>query len=176
MPRYRSIIAASCCAVMIGSACGSPSSTEPDDTFQPWPEPEESFFTFSSEPGNWVGQGQSGTYGPGDGWVYAEFRNASTFPYLYVEVPDWVMLFRGPGSDHLELGRYEVPEGFAQADPGMNILGFHRGCNTEGGHFIIGYLAQDSAGNITRLRMTFEQTCDGTGDVLSGELAYVWDP
>lgn len=128
-----------------------------------------------SDPGDYIGAGESRFYYPGNGTV--EIGGDPT--YLIVSVSggtlgdSYSMTFAPPPGQRLRaqvyVGAQRAP--FREAGrPGIDIYGDGRGCNELSGRFDVKDIATDASGAVTRLWLTFEQHCEGGVPALFGEV------
>lgn len=132
--------------------------------------------TMTSQPGDYVGQGQQysftmadgvwrlGTYGPNNCLV--QFHNAN-----YTQT--WTLIIGAPIGSKLAVGTYDGAVRLATAtQPGLDVSGDGRGCNTATGSFIVKAVTYDLTGYPTALWVDFIEHCEGAPPTLSGELIY----
>jgi hypothetical protein len=135
-------------------------------------EAGETIFHFTSEPGDYIGQGQELTVTPADGnfSVFRNFQNGvslqinnSTYPnpstFLF-----WYADFAAPFTGELTPGVYEKAIRFpfnVDAEPGLSISGDGRGCNMLTGRFEVLEAIYDSlSGDVISFAADFEQHCE----------------
>jgi Carboxypeptidase regulatory-like domain/Bacterial Ig-like domain (group 2) len=143
------------------------------------------FLSVTSEPGDYVGGGQSHRYTLADGTWQANYIPGvrPIFSHIYVSIgnfaPDvnWDLMFDGPSGAPLTVGTYEnATKSRLPGQPGINIGGNHHGCNSTNGRFTILEVVYGDNYNLDRLHVTFEQHCEGVSPALRGELAIVSNP
>ena len=148
------------------------------------PGADSTFLSFTSDSGDWVGQGQSKVYRYEDGvWVV---QVDSTHDILHVGAiggPNfawfWDLYLAAPKGQALTTGTYEGATRYpfeAQGQPGLSFEGFGRGCNTLTGRFVVDSLLLASDSLVRYLHATFEQHCDGGTPALRGEVSVVANP
>jgi hypothetical protein len=129
-----------------------------------------------SEAGDFVGQGQLFSFAAEDGSFNARRQfNGVTASFLSRPVTNhsWSLGFAAPGSADLTPGSYAGATRFpfqAPENPGLDISGEGRGCNTLYGDFEIKQIEFGSRDVVTKLWATFEQHCEGMAPALRGEL------
>lgn len=131
-----------------------------------------------SEPGDYIGQGAERTLTPaGSGFIARLESPGSSQVVIDVTGPSWwtVWLAAAPG-EALAVGTYT---GAARAafrttgQPGMDVYGESRGCNTLTGTFTVHEIAWAGDGvTLERFAATFEQHCEGIPAALFGEVRY----
>lgn len=136
------------------------------------PRADPSFVRLVSEPGDFIGGGQSYEYTRANATlVFSSFDG-----YLHVGVSGaegWTGDFRLPsGVSTLQPGSYPGAERYPlndPAEPGLSWTGQHRGCNTISGAFTIDAATYD-AGILKSIDLRFEQHCEGNAAALRGTL------
>ncbi len=130
----------------------------------------------SSDPGEWIGQGQDYNFTPIDGafslrgdrrHVTATFNNSS--------FSGWNLEFASPSGVDLAVGTYLNVARYPFNTPtqaGLSITGPGRGCNSVTGSFRIKQITFNTLGAPTALQVAFEQHCEGVAAALVGELRY----
>jgi hypothetical protein len=133
-------------------------------------------YRYASEPGDYIGQGQSNQYTPQD----ATISLAGSSQYLTFSVSTatefWFVNLAAPSGERLHAGTYYNAERApfrTGRSPGIDVSGDGRGCNQVWGTFSINQIATDGAGNVTLLDATFEQHCESeTAPALHGVVLY----
>jgi hypothetical protein len=85
---------------------------------------------------------------------------------------DWLLRFKAPEGEPLRAGAYEGVTAIASNRPHatMSVAGREESCTTVAGRFVIHEI--DLTGDrVNRLRLSFEQRCDGNPATLHGELS-----
>lgn len=136
-------------------------------------------FQYSSQTGDFVGQGATvsltradGTFEPGAAATNALGVNFSDFanPGIF-----WETMFQAAN------GAVLAPNGYAAAQrwpfetaghPALQVFGDGRGCNTLTGSFSVLDVQVDAYGVPTVLAVDFVQHCEGQGPVLTGALRF----
>jgi hypothetical protein len=137
----------------------------------------DSFVTMISEPGDWVGGGQTRFYHPDN----ASITIGGNAGYVTVSVSggnlgdSFSFDFAAPPGQELREGEYiraqRAP--FREATrPGIDIGGDGRGCNEISGRFIVKRITKDPTGRVTSLWVVYEQHCEGGPVALFGEVRY----
>ena len=87
----------------------------------------------------------------------------------------WTLDFAAPFGTPLSVGRYEGATRFpfqSASQPGLDVSGEGRGCNTLLGLFDVKQVAYTPGGGIDSFWATFEQHCEGQLPALTGEIRY----
>jgi hypothetical protein len=174
------VVAACIAAAMLG-ACGSDSVTGPS------PSGAGSFLAFTSDPGDYIGAGESHRYTLADGgWnVRAVMTPTGAIGGVTVSIRpqppsavSWDLGMTAPPGEMLRVGSYEnarrLP--FNGTQPGLDFGGSGRGCNGLNGRFEILTLQIGPGNTLERLHAVFEQHCDGAPPALRGEVLVLANP
>ncbi len=132
--------------------------------------------TLTSEPGDYIGQGQSYVYKDAD----SAFKYSTNYDNgITVSITNsntwWTLNLAAPGNAQIQPGVYEQAARFPfqPADkPGLDFSGNGRGCNTLTGKFKVSEVSYDTDGILTSLSATFEQHCEGNVAALYGTINY----
>lgn len=170
MTQSRSAIAATAALLVVtmtATSCGSPTD----------PEPVTTYFTFNSEPGDWVGSGKRGGVTLADGPWFARYFGGSDSPRRFeVGVPGWSMVFAAPEGQIIGPGVFEDAQRSPVEPYPVLDVSTNRGCNVTSGRFEIGFVALGENGDLDKLRVTFSQYCEGSSAALHGEVSVVANP
>jgi hypothetical protein len=144
-----------------------------------------SSFSFTSQPGDWVGQGTSETLTPAGGASfsvrgYGGSDGQGTYGTFWVNITtateNWTAEFAAPQGQQLKPGttytnvmRAPFETGSAA---GMAIYGDGRGCNADTGSFTMNALGADLSGAVNTADVSFTQYCDGSTSALTGEVQF----
>ncbi|MFB7913492.1 hypothetical protein [Streptomyces sp. NPDC056061] len=131
-----------------------------------------SSYTYTSEQGDWVGGGGSGRY---DGVSANGVAGDPGTGRISLSSNSWDMEFVAPQGESLRPGVYRDAERdpFRGRAPGMDVSGFHRGCNEVFGQFAIDQIEFDASGRLSLLDLTFTQRCESAdAPALTGEIRY----
>jgi hypothetical protein len=165
----------------LAAACGG-SPLGPSESAQ------STFLTFSSQKGDYIGQGESHRYTLADGvWSASYLPNYGGRPAITLGIRPkdgvynwwWNLSLAAPLGRQLAVGTYETARRwpFEPPDqPGLDFSGSGRGCNTSTGRFVITELALGPDNSVDSLHATFEQHCEGVSVALTGEVAIVANP
>jgi hypothetical protein len=143
---------------------------------------DTSFLAFTSDPEDWVGQGDSRTFTSADGRLYQYMADASTFGTLfdgYDGISRASLHLRAPSGQLLVPGAYENATRFQVGDPSLPQLDFsydHRGCNIITGRFDVLESTYGPYNYIQKFHATFEQHCEGSTAATYGEVQVVNPP
>ena len=130
-----------------------------------------------SDPGDYIGGGQSYLFN-GANATFQASRNSGNGVSLRVTGGGlwWSLDFAAPGGLPLSPGIYEGARRFPFQDPGqpgLDVSGNGRGCNTLTGRFEIREVSYGSGSTVTAFWATFEQHCEGGTPALRGEIRFV---
>lgn len=138
----------------------------------------KTLLTLTSQPGDYIGQGQSLSFTPTDGTfsvstgpnneVVISFNNAD-----YSQT--WFLQFGSPLTAKFGYGEYDRATRAAfrsPTSPGIDVSGDGRGCNADTGRFLVTDFALNTDGTIARLAIDFEQHCEGATPALFGSVRY----
>lgn len=130
--------------------------------------------TLHSDPGDFVGGGIDRSLYPIDGG-FRVTQGPGEVALLFEHAEAWFLRFNAPSGSELVPGRYEgavrrVSEPSAQ--PGLQVSGGARGCNTVTGHFEVLEMEVATDGRVERLAVDFEQHCEGAPPALQGSVRY----
>jgi len=129
-----------------------------------------------SQPGDFVGGGIDQTFTPADGTFTANrnFNNGVTINFNGGS-HFWFLNFAAPQNAELVPGVYENATRWpfqSPTEPGMDVSGEGRGCNTLTGRFEVLEAVYSASGEVERFAATFEQHCEGAGPALLGSVLF----
>jgi uncharacterized delta-60 repeat protein len=133
---------------------------------------------FNSQPGDFIGQGQTHTWTPTTGTfgVSRNYDNGVSFSYQdHTPSVWWYLDFAAPNHATITPGVYANATRFpfqGPTEPGLAVYGEGRGSNTLTGNFTVTQAVYDSAGNVQAFDATFEQHSEGAPPALFGEIKY----
>lgn len=122
---------------------------------------------FTSDEGDFIGQGLTWSFGPPADGIHV----TATRSHVSFEIGDWYGDFAAPPGQQLEAGRrYDGARRypFNDAAPGLDISGDGRGCNELSGTFTVSRIEFDDAGTLRAFEVTFEQHCEHMPPALRG--------
>jgi hypothetical protein len=130
---------------------------------------------FTSDPGDYVGQGQSQSYTLGPGQYQATLNGARselrfTTPF---GGPGWNLSLNTAGGVALAPGLFSPAyraTGAISANHGLDFSGNGRGCNVVNGRFVVATASFTALGDIQRFHARFEQHCEGWSAALRGTI------
>jgi hypothetical protein len=132
-----------------------------------------SFLSLVSQPGDWVGGGQTYLFTPATGTFSATSDGNRASLAIWEPSGYWSLVLAAPAGQPLLPGVYPDAQRAPFADPGHPGLEVvHGGCNTITGTFTVQTALYGSGNALLRLDATFEQHCDG-GPALTGEVSYI---
>jgi hypothetical protein len=128
---------------------------------------------FDSQPGDYIGGGQSLTLTVADG-AFTAGRNFDGGVSMYVNGPaGWSLDFSTPTT--FAPGTYTGAARFpfqSPTQPGLSVSGDGRGCNTVTGSFTVLEAVFTPTGSVVSFAVNFEQHCEGGQPALFGVLRY----
>lgn len=142
---------------------------------------EGSFFRFVSEPGDFIGQGESRSFTPEESSTFSAMATSDGGAFALTIFPlaggFWFVNMAAPLGQKLVPGVYEGATRFASADgAGLDVSGDGRGCNMLTGRFEVQEATYGPLGYVERFRATFQQHCEGAPPALFGEVQILNPP
>ena len=133
----------------------------------------ETYFSYTSQPGDYVGQGQTGNLTAPTQFAIGGTAGSVSFS-ADTGSEWWDVTLAAPRGEQLSTGVYEnvARAPFNDAQPGLSVSSTGRGCNTTKGRFTVYAISADTAGRITSLDAEFTQFCDGGAGALTGTVKY----
>ncbi|HET9727952.1 MAG TPA: hypothetical protein VFR41_00950 [Acidimicrobiia bacterium] len=132
-------------------------------------------FSFASQSGDYIGQGQSHIFGADSFTVTVTGTTADVSLHVSGGGEFWTAELAAPRGQTLHQGAFP---GAVRAvsrtgtQPGMDIWGDGRGCNPLTGDFTIYEICADNAGNVTQFDAVANQHCEGQAPNLLASLRY----
>jgi hypothetical protein len=133
------------------------------------------FIHFDSQAGDYIGQGQRRTWTLADGTLTARRITNGVQVNFSGGSTTWSLSFVAPASQPLALGSYEGAARYpfqSSTQPGLDVGGSGRGCNTLTGRFDVLELEIDAAGVVRHFAADFEQHCEGGTPALFGVVRF----
>jgi hypothetical protein len=131
------------------------------------------FFSFVSEPGDFIGQGSVRRIVPEE-MTFSGFCSGSEVRLtMSAQFETWNVWLGAPAGQPLAVGTYEgaTRTAFrAPGTPGIDISGAGRGCNRTVGAFIVREADYTASGQIRQFWATFEQQCEGNPAPMRGDI------
>jgi hypothetical protein len=129
-----------------------------------------------SEPGDYLGDGQSYYYTPADGTFQAQRNFGNGVKVTFTSAShNWTTDFAAPDGAPLTVQVYNnathfpfMPAGI----PGFDVSGDGRGCSQMAGRFEVKQIVYGSGNTIVSFHVTFTLRCDGHEPALNGEVLY----
>lgn len=134
--------------------------------------------TMTSDPGDYIGGGQSISLTPADGTfnasqnydqgVSVSFQGSQPGVFWYLD-------FAAPNNQLLAVGTYTGAVRFpfqSPSQPGLSVYGDGRGCNTLTGDFQVLEISYGSGNTINSFDALFNQHCEGAAPALHGEIRF----
>ncbi len=131
------------------------------------------------DPGDFIVGNQQLFFTPLDG-TFGIYRNHDNGVSVYFNAPlpsgeHWGLDFAAPGNQPLTVGSYAGATRYPLqnvSQPGLDVDGDSRGCNTLTGQFEIKEVTYGSGDNIVNFWATFEQHCEGGTPAAFGEIRF----
>lgn len=141
----------------------------------------EGSLTMTSDEGDYIGQGQTYSYDTSAGDTFGVTTTAGTVEGSIQSANGafWHMRFAAPQGETLATGTYDGATRYpfqAPSDPGMDVFGDGRGCNTLTGSFTVTQVTFGSGGAVESFDADFEQHCEGAEPALRGHVHLVSQP
>jgi len=134
----------------------------------------ETSFRVASDPDDPIGQGAEFMFSNGIATFACQRLGAMVQVVVDPFGPGdvWTLEFEAAGGAPLNTGLYPNATGVpaAASAPGMQIRTDTRGCSYVEGNFDVRQFEVDLFGNVTAMRVLFEQHCDGQAPALRGEI------
>ncbi|HVF20853.1 MAG TPA: thrombospondin type 3 repeat-containing protein [Mycobacteriales bacterium] len=139
------------------------------------PQVDDTWLHLRSDPGDWVGQGETTMWYPSDG-VFTSRRPAGGVEIAYDGGTDRATLeFHAPDGRLLTPGVYEGATRPTSGDPStprMDISRTGHGCNQLSGRFEVFEVVYGADGALDRFSADFEQHCENATAALRGSVRY----
>ncbi|MBT5231318.1 MAG: hypothetical protein HOM11_13705 [Methylococcales bacterium] len=129
----------------------------------------ETFLRFESDPGDFIGQGQTFTDTEEDTAFRISENNNNT---IRVSTDTWSLSFNAAFDAPIEVGSFEdaTREPFNGDGVGLSVSGDGRGCNTLTGRFDVLEITRNDDDTINSFSADFEQHCGGGEAALFGSI------
>jgi len=142
---------------------------------------EGTFLSFRSQPGDYIGAGQSLTFTPTESQFSSmvSLDNREFAVQVFPPGSFWYLFMTAPAGQQLVPGVYQgaIRSTFLDPSaPGLDFSGDGRGCNTLTGQFQVLEAVYAPFGYVQRFHATFEQHCEGAEAALFGEIQIVNPP
>jgi VCBS repeat-containing protein len=140
----------------------------------------QTFVTMSSQPGDWVGQGQNYSFTPANSTITAHLlTDGPIVSGVEVDVTatgqSWTLDFTAPSPGWLVPGTYTGATRWpfeAAGVPGLDVSGDGRGSNTIAGQFTVTQAVYGASGNLVTFGASFTQYGDGSTAALTGQVDF----
>src|SRR5262249_102733 len=147
-----------------------------DQTLTIAPAPGVTSLTMFSQPGDYIGQGQTYSYTPQTG-TFMVNRNFDNGVSIYYSGGGhwWNLDFAAPFDATLTPGTYANATRWpfqASGVPGLSVSGDGRGSNTLTGSFTVTQALYAADGTVLRFAANFEQHSEGMAPALTGTINY----
>lgn len=167
---------------LAGAGCGGDGTTGPTRG-----SALTTYLDLRSEPGDYIGAGESHRYTLEDTvWEARADLGVMEPRHIVISLRPkdgsfrwwWNLDLAGPNNGPLAVGTYNDARRwpFAGAQPALSFSGTGRGCNTLTGSFVIRDMVLGAGGTLDRFFATFEQHCEGRSPALRGEISIAANP
>jgi hypothetical protein len=131
----------------------------------------------TSEPGDYIGQGNDYTLTPDTHTLNANrnYDNGVSFYLTAAGANFWHVDFAAPDEAELTAGAYANATRWpfqAVGVPGLSVSGQGRGCNQLTGYFEVLEVVYDASGQVLQFAADFEQHCEGAEPALTGQIRF----
>ncbi len=130
------------------------------------------YVKFSSEPGDYIGQGMTHEFSNDNG-IFSISGDKSSLSISFEGDDHWSFDFAAPRGKELTVGSFTSAQRAAfhnPVKPGIDISGAGRGCNTIVGEFLVKQIEFSASNAQYRFVAEFEQHCDEISQKLVGEI------
>ena len=160
----RVVVGAVLAAPMAGVAASAPAQAMAET---------ETYFSYASQPGDYIGQGQTATLAAPTQFAIGGTAGSVSFS-ADTGTEWWDVTLAAPRGQQLTTGIYEnaARAPFNEYQPGLSVSSTGRGCNTTKGRFTVFAISADTSGRITSLDAEFTQFCEGGAAALTGVVKY----
>ena len=147
-----------------------------------WAQTQEAYFAFTSDPGDYIGGGEQRSFTLDTATFQtqgSQDNNQVAITLLPFAGGFWHLHFAAPAGQILAPGVYPGATRWpfqSPGEPGLDVSGDGRGCNTLTGSFEVLDAVFGTAGYVERFHATFEQHCEGASPALRGEVRIVNAP
>lgn len=133
--------------------------------------------SLNSDPGDFIGGGQTTFLTPADGTfsASANFDGGVSINFFGQPGIFWFLDFSAPNNVPLTVGAFPGATRFPFQNPGeagLSVSGDGRGCNTLTGSFNVLEISYGPNSTINAFDATFEQHCEGGAPALRGEIRF----
>lgn len=139
-----------------------------------------SFVSYTSQAGDYIGQGQAATFTPTDSQISANISDDQNHLNVGVNGNTWWYIdLAAPYGQKLVPGTYQGATRWpfqASNVPGADWSGDGRGCNESGSTFVVTDAVYGPAGYVERFHAYVEQHCEFATPALLGEINIVNPP
>ena len=160
--------------VKLSTAIGAPIAVSSPGVLIRDPNVSLTVLAMSSQPGDFVGQGEQFLFTLSDG-TFTPYNSANVVTFFFNNGDDWTTDFAGPTTARLARGDYQNAQRYPfqpAGTPGLSVYGNGRGCNTLTGNFQVLQAGYNSSGVLQNFAANFEQHCEGAIPALFGWLRY----
>src|SRR5262245_42916821 len=127
-------------------------------------------FAFESDPGDYLGQGESKTYTNATSMFRLKPLGSDVEYDVSGEHNEWTAFIGPPLGQTLQPGTYQTARSADATKARLDIYTDGRGCNQDSGTLTVADVVVDELGNIKRLSATFEQHCENREPALRGTI------
>lgn len=139
---------------------------------------QSTYFQYFSQPGDFVGGGQSAILLPSE-WTFSPSYSPSSGVHFTLSQPNgggfWSLYFDTGTDAPLHRGTYLFASRWPFNPPGtagLSVFGNGAGCNTLWGHFVVSQIEIGPGDQVLRFAADFVQHCEGSDPGLFGTIRY----
>lgn len=134
--------------------------------------PASGYVKFSSEAGDYIGQGMEHEFSDENG-IFSINGDKNSISINFEGDDLWSFDFSAPRDKELKVGQFTSAQRAAfhnPVKPGIDISGAGRGCNEISGEFVIKQIEYSSTNKLERFHADFKQYCEKGSPKLVGEI------
>lgn len=135
----------------------------------------DTYFSYTSDPGDFIGGGQSARLSPPARPISAGVRCDLNWFVAQVgpALNTWNISMNAPPGQEMDYGTYANATGNprVRGRASLSVYGNGHGCNTSTGSFTVLEIGWGPNNTVVRFKATFEQHCEGASAALRGEIS-----
>jgi all-beta uncharacterized protein len=147
------------------------------------PATPTTLITYTSDPGEFIGNGQSGSFTASGNKLMAWAHSSRPAVEITLQSAsgaslNWHFSFAAASGTRLQAGTYNGATWYPlnSGVPGLAVSGNSHVCTSLTGSFVVDEAVYGPQGEVLRFHATFEQPCSGAAPALRGEVRIVADP